>query len=66
MNKLPKYIIDRNKKTIPNRRKNSVNLNKALGTLGSPSNINPIVVITDEMVRMFKSVFFIAIVLDYY
>lgn len=59
MNKLPKYIIDRNKKTIPNRRKNSVNLNKTLGTLGSPSNINPIVVITDEMVRMFTVFFFI-------
>ena len=66
MNKLPKYIIDRNKKTIPNRRKNSVNLNKALGTLGSPSIINPIVVRMDEMVKMFNSVFFITIVLDYY
>ena len=66
MNELPKYTIDRNKKIIPNTRKNSVNLNKTLGTLGSPSIINPIVVRMDEMVKMFNSVFFIAIVLNYY
>ena len=65
MNELPKYIIDRNKKTIPNRRKNSVNLNKTLGTLGSPSIINPIVVRMDETVKMFNSVFFIAVILSY-
>ena len=65
MNKLPKYRPDRNKKIIPNRRKNSVNLNSTLGTFGSPSIINPMIVSMDEMVKIFKSVFFIAVILSY-
>ncbi|SFB91222.1 hypothetical protein SAMN05421876_103379 [Kaistella jeonii] len=37
-----------------------------LGTLGSPSIINPIVVKIEEIIKMFKSFFFMGSVLSSY